>query len=79
MKETIRSSETSVLTRATRRHIPKDDILLIVMSVKIPRLLFQVTVFCMPYCILIFMRLQSTELNETLKFVNKSLIFPLEK
>jgi hypothetical protein len=25
--EAIRSSETSVLTRTTRRHIPKDDIL----------------------------------------------------
>jgi hypothetical protein len=27
MMEAIRSSETSVLTRATQRHIPEDDVL----------------------------------------------------
>jgi hypothetical protein len=27
MMEAIRSSDTSVLTRATRRHIPEDDVL----------------------------------------------------
>jgi hypothetical protein len=37
MMETIRSSETSVLIRATRRHIPEDDILRLHESLHLPK------------------------------------------
>jgi hypothetical protein len=32
--EALRSSETSVLTRTTQRHIPEDDILQVAMNIK---------------------------------------------